>query len=154
MTLVVVDSSILLSSVLLDEPLTALAQALLAQWTRADIQLNAPRLLRSELVAVIRKAVFQKRLTYARGEALLEGVLTYPVEFHDDDALLKSAYALAEQFNLPRTYDAQYLALAQRLTCDFWTADKTLVNSIQTRFQTIRWLGNFTPQDSTKFMRS
>lgn len=37
----------------------------------------------------------------------------YPVEFNEDDALLKSAYELTEQYNHPRAYDAQYLVLAK-----------------------------------------
>jgi predicted nucleic acid-binding protein len=144
-TLVIIDSSILLASVLLDEPLTDLAQALMIHWTRAGVQLSAPRLFRSELVAVMRKAVFQKRITYSQGEMLLDKVLTHPVVFHDDDALMKSAYEIATRFNLPRTYDAQYLALAERLACDFWTADEKLLNSTGSQFSAVRWLGNFTP---------
>jgi predicted nucleic acid-binding protein len=67
----------------------------------------------------------------------------YPVEFHEDDALLKEAYELAIRFNRPRAYDTQYMALAQRLNCEFWTADERLVNSTQTQFSQIRWLGDW-----------
>ena len=59
--------------------------------------------------------------------------------------LLAQAYEVATRFNLPRTYDAEYLALAERLNCEFWTADEVLVNSVQAKFPNIRWLGNFTP---------
>ncbi|NJL57414.1 type II toxin-antitoxin system VapC family toxin [bacterium] len=45
---------------------------------------------------------------------MLARLLVYPVEFHEDHALLQSAYELAEQYNRPRAYDAQYLALAKR----------------------------------------
>ena len=70
-------------------------------------------------------------------------LLEYPVKFFDDNALLQSAYEIAAQFNLPRAYDAQYLALAERLNRDFWTADETLYNSIHSRFNRIQWLGDF-----------
>ena len=142
MTTVVLDSSILLASVLVDEPLTTEAQRVLTEWSTANVELAAPRLFRSELIAVIRKAVFQKRITADHGDLLLDETLAYPVAFHDDNALLKRAYALATRFNLPRTYDAQYLALAKTLNCEFWTADKVLFNSIRSQFGHIRWLGH------------
>lgn len=145
MTSVVVDSGILLASVLLDEPLTTEAQRLLAEWSKAHVQLAAPRLFRYELVAVIRKAVFQKRITDTHSAQLLDETLDYPVEFHDDNVLLKHAFEIATRFNLPRTYDAQYLALAETLNCEFWTADKTLYNSIHPQFSRIHWLGHFIP---------
>ena len=70
-------------------------------------------------------------------------LLQTPFEFYEDDSLLLDAYEIAGRFNLPRSYDAQYLALAERLACDFWTADRTLVNSLQTGFSRAHWLGNF-----------
>jgi len=76
---------------------------------------------------------------------MLARLLVYPVELHEDDALLKSAYELAEEFNRSRAYDAQYLALAQRFSCDFWTADERLFNAVKDRFPGIRWLGNSNP---------
>jgi len=40
------------------------------------------------------------------------------------------------------THDSQYLALAERLECEFWTADERLFNAIVRDFSWIRWLGN------------
>jgi predicted nucleic acid-binding protein len=74
---------------------------------------------------------------------MLARLLVYPVEFHEDNDLLKEAYELAVRFNRPRAYDTQYLALAERLGCEFWTADQRLVNSTQGQFSRIRWLGNW-----------
>jgi len=62
--------------------------------------------------------------------------------FYEDDDLLKEAYELAVRFNRPRAYDSQYMALAERFDCEFWTADERLVNSTQSQFSRIRWLGN------------
>jgi predicted nucleic acid-binding protein len=141
----VLDSNILLASVLADEPLTQQAQAILQEWAKTEVQLFAPRLFRSELVAVVRKAVFQSRITHEQGRQFLSLLLEYPITFFEDDDLLKDAYELAYRFNLPRSYDAQYLALAERLGFDFWTADETLYNGLYPRFTRIRWLGNFAP---------
>jgi predicted nucleic acid-binding protein len=40
-------------------------------------------------------------------------------------------------------YDAHYLALAETLGCDFWTADRRLVNAAQQHAEWIRWIGDF-----------
>lgn len=140
---VVVDSSIIIAFALSDEPLHHHAQKLFKSWQVSETTLTAPSLFRFEITAVIRKAVYQKRLDIQEGRTLIPRILAYPIEYIDDDALLQSAYELATQFNRPRTYDAQYLALAQRLDCEFWTADATLVNAIHVHFPQIRWLGDF-----------
>lgn len=139
---IVVDANILIAFALADEPIHRQANQILALWHSTKEQLIAPRLFRSELTAVIRKVVYQQRLTAEQGRVLLSQLLRYPLEFHEDDELLKEAYELAVRFNRPRAYDAQYMALAQRFDCFFWTADERLVNSIQHKFSNIRWLGS------------
>lgn len=145
---VVVDSNILIAFALTDELLHSQADRILSQWQTTETPLAAPRLFRSELTAVVRKAVYQKRISFEQGRLLLPKLLAYPIAFFEDDALLEAAYDLAHQFNRPRAYDSQYMALAQRLDCDFWTADEVLVNSTQVRFKRIRWLGDFQPTTS------
>lgn len=138
---VVVDANILIAYSLGDEPLHTQAHALLNQWYQQSEQLVAPRLFHSEITAVIRKIVYQQRITVEQGRLLLSQLLQYPIELHEDVALLQDAYELAVQFNRPRAYDSQYMALSKRLSCDFWTADERLVNSISNQFPHIRWLG-------------
>jgi len=131
---IVLDSNVLLATVLPDEPLTQQAKTAVAAWVDTSTQIIAPRLFRAELVAVIRKAVYQKRISHTQGKGFLLLLLESPVTFVDDDELLLSAYELAAQFNLPR---------AQRFDVPFWTADQRLFNSISEEFGLIRWLGNF-----------
>jgi len=142
---VVVDSSILIAFTLSDEPLYTKAHQSLSTWETTKTRLIAPRLFRSEITAVMRKAVYQRRISHEQGRFLLSRLLSHPIEFVEDDELLTAAYNLAERFNRPRAYDSQYLALAERYDCEFWTADATLVNGIQAHFNHIRWLGNFAP---------
>lgn len=142
---VIVDANILIAFGLADEPLHTQANQILTAWRTAGERLTAPRLFRSEVTAVVRKVVYQGRITPEQGRAMLAQLLIYPVEFHEDDALLKEAYELAVRFNRPRTYDTQYMALANRLQGDFWTADERLVNGTQAQFSRIRWLGSWTP---------
>lgn len=55
---VVVDANILIAFGLSDEPLHTQANQILSIWQNADERLTAPRLFRSELTAVVRKAVY------------------------------------------------------------------------------------------------
>lgn len=143
MSQVVLDSSIFIASVYV-ETFTPQAKGLLKQLKDAKTILNAPSLLRYELIAVSRKAVYQGRITAEQGRIARDQLLTYPVTLHFDDDLLKRGYELAEEFNRPTAYDAQYLALAERLPCELWTADECLFNAVSAKFTSIRWLGSWT----------
>jgi predicted nucleic acid-binding protein len=101
--------------------------------------------LRYEVVAVSRKAVYQGRVTSEEGLRARDRLLSYPIELYFDDDLLKRSYELATAYNRPTAYDAQYLALAERLECAFWTADERLFNAVKDRSSHIRWLGNVAP---------
>lgn len=140
--IIVIDANILIAFGLADEPLHTQAQQILSVWASAGANLTAPRLFRSEITAVARKAVYQQRLTHEHGRRVLIRLLAYPVALYEDSALLEAAYDLAETFNRPRAYDTQYMALAQRLSCEFWTADERLFNAVKDRVAGIRWLGN------------
>lgn len=54
----------------------------------------------------------------------------------------QSALEWAERLGQARTYDAQYLALAEHLGSVFWTADQRLVNRArQLGVEWVRWVG-------------
>jgi predicted nucleic acid-binding protein len=138
---VILDSGILIASVY-PETLTQQAQHLIKQLQEDDVTVHAPHLLRYELIAVSRKAVYQKRVTAEEGLQARDRLLSYPVILHFDDALLKRGYELSAKYNRPTAYDSQYLALAERLSCDFWTADERMFNSVQNLLPNIKWLGS------------
>jgi predicted nucleic acid-binding protein len=140
---VVVDSNILIIYSLFDEQLHAHATSIVATWNQTGVGLAAPLLFRSEITAVLRKIVFQNRITHSQGKTLLSELLSHPIMYYEDNQLLEIAYELAQLYNRPRAYDSQYLALAQRLNCEFWTADERLFNSVKHQFTHIRWLGNW-----------
>lgn len=144
---VVIDANILIAFGLADDPLHSQAKQILSAWKSTPTTLAAPRLFRSEITAVIRKAVYLERISHEQGRLMLSQLLVYPVEYYEDDELLKMAYELAYRFNRPRAYDAQYLALAKQLSCDFWTADERLINAIEDQFPNIRWLGNWNAEE-------
>ena len=48
------------------------------------------------------------------------------------------ALELAERFSLPAVYDAPYLALAEGLGGEFWTADGALARTVQPAMPWVR----------------
>ncbi|MFQ3645867.1 MAG: type II toxin-antitoxin system VapC family toxin [Anaerolinea sp.] len=137
---VILDAGVYIASVF-PETYTPQCQALIRQLQAEEADLHAPALLRYELVAVARKAVYQGRVTAEEGLRARDRLLSYPVTVHFDDALLKRGYVLATLHNRPTAYDAQYLALAERLDCAFWTADERLYNAVRGTFPRARWVG-------------
>lgn len=141
---IVVDSGILLKTVQIEE-YTEMAKSLIADIGKSQIAVHAPTLFRYELVAVVRKWVYRNFISPQKAEAALSTVLEYSITLHFDEALLKRGYELATKYNRPTAYDAQYLALAERLACDFWTADERLFNAVKEAFPQVHWLGNWQP---------
>lgn len=138
---VVLDSGILIASVF-PETFTPQAQQLLKRLQAEGTMLHAPALLRYEVIAVSRKAVYQGRVTVEEGLRARDRLLNYPINLHFDDNLLKRGYELAAEYNRPTAYDAQYLAVAEQLTCAFWTADERMFNGVKDRFPAVHWLGS------------
>lgn len=136
------DCGIFIASVYL-ETYTRQAQSLLQHLIASETLIHAPSLLHYELLAVSRKAVYQGRVTQEEGLIARDQLLSYPVTLHFDAPLLKRGYELAEALNRPTAYDAQYLALAERLSCEFWTTDERLVNAVTAKLTYVRWLGNW-----------
>lgn len=142
---VVADAGIFLAAVL-EETYSIKATTLIKFWDRDDIQIAAPTLFRYEIVAVLRKNVFRNLITPQEAIEKRDILLSscQRIQFFVDDALLKRSYELAAQLNRPTAYDAQYLAVAERLDCEFWTADQKLFNAAATTLRWVKWIGSFT----------
>jgi hypothetical protein len=55
------------------------------------------------------------------------------------------AWNLAQRLNQPKVYDCYYLALAELLACEFWTADERLFNTVRHDLGWVKWIGNLPP---------
>lgn len=143
---VVIDSSLVVAY-LLPEALSPHAKVLLQTWQVADFKLAAPALLQYEVVAVFRKQVYRGLLTPADALSARDTFLALlpSVQLVVDADLLRRGYELAAQLNRPTAYDSQYLAVAERLGCEFWTADERLWNATRQHLAWVRWLGQATP---------
>jgi len=127
------------------EPDSDLAESLWLSWLQNGIRPTAPGLFRFEITAVIRKAVYQGRASTEEGRQALQKALAFTVTIFTPAGLHESAWELATRFNRPTAYDAHYLALAEMLGCEFWTADRRLYNAVKEELPWVKWLSDFRP---------
>jgi predicted nucleic acid-binding protein len=104
-------------------------------WERIDLEQItpcAPRLWLSETTSAIRFLLSQKEITSEEAEQALRTIHGLRVEIIDEDEeLCLRALDLAGKLGQSKAYDAIYLALAEKLVTDFWTADERLANRCQ-----------------------
>lgn len=140
---VVADSSIFLASTF-QESLTPKATAIIKFWATTNVNVAAPSLFQYEIIAVLRKHVYQGNITLQESIKGRDILLSKPIQFLFDDDLLRRAYDLSTRFNRPTAYDSQYLAVAERLGCEFWTVDERLYNAVAHDLSWVKWLNTFT----------
>jgi predicted nucleic acid-binding protein len=123
---VVIDANLALALVL-PLPYMGRATALYDEWISLRIPLYVPMLWEYEVTSGVRKAVAQNAIAAADAQETLERVLRISVTRSAPDRELDvSALAWATRLSQIVAYDAQYLALAERLGAVFWTADRKL----------------------------
>ena len=143
---VVVDASVAIKWVIkeVDSPR---ALSLADEWNRAGTEMIAPALFAAEITNVLYKRVRRGEITLTEAtQNLTQLLLTGPELDLSSSSTVSSALStraleLASQHGLPATYDAHYLALAEREGCEYWTADERLWNAVKARLPWVRWLG-------------
>lgn len=107
------------------------------QWQESGYAIVAPTLIYYEISNSFHRSAIAGQLLPQEAVRLLQNVLNLNITLYGDAELHREALNLAAQLRLPATYDAHYLALAQRLECEFWTADRRLFNAVQA---TLSWV--------------
>jgi predicted nucleic acid-binding protein len=141
---VVVDTSIAIKWVL-QESDSDIAETMLIEWSSNGVVILAPALLTYEVTNALYKKARKGEITFETATEALTKVLLSGValNFSQDSNLGRRAIELAHQFGLTATYDAHYLALAEREGCELWTADKRMWNSIRGKLTWVRWIGDY-----------
>jgi len=141
---VVVDTSIAIKWVL-QESDSEIAETMLIEWSSNGVVILAPALLTYEVANALYKKARKGDFTFETAKEALTKVLLSGValNFSQDSNLGRRAIELARQFGLTATYDAHYLALAEREGCELWTADTRMWNSIRGKLTWVRWIGDY-----------
>ncbi|MXW35736.1 MAG: type II toxin-antitoxin system VapC family toxin [Chloroflexi bacterium] len=117
------------------------ALELVTSWAAGGVTLVAPYLMPAEVSNALHKRVVSEELSVAAASHQVELLLASGVQLIETPSLHVRALAIASEFNQRAAYDAHYLALAEELDCDFWTADARFYRAAAPVVDRIRLLG-------------
>jgi predicted nucleic acid-binding protein len=137
----ILDASLAVKLVVLEEG-TDQAQRLWEDWLAATERPVVPPLFAAETASSIRKLVYRDILTEAEGTRAFESLRMFVIDVIEPPGLYERAWQLARDFNRPNIYDCCYLALADLLQTEVWTADEKLANAVGGGFPLLRLLGS------------
>jgi predicted nucleic acid-binding protein len=141
--IVVVDANIAVKWAVMEED-SHIAERLLTEWNLQSTRIIVPALFLYEISNILWKKVRRDVLAFSRAKQAMKFILDTGIETYcsvDKEVNLR-ALDLANTYNLPATYDAHYLALAERENCEFWTADERLYNSVRDRLFWVRLMAD------------
>jgi len=124
-----VDANIIVRLIVV--PTDAAVQKHWEKWTAAHTSLVAPHLLYYEVINGFHQYWKQGKLDARTHKSAMETAFSLRINLVGDADLHRRAAELAQNFNLPATYDSHYLALAERLNIELWTTDAKLFNAVR-----------------------
>ena len=142
---VVVDASLAVKW-LVREVHSDKAYALAHSWAREEVYPMAPYLMPVEVANALYKRVMRKEISLQEASSLLDGLLSTRIELREPAGVHVKAMELAAELKQDAVYDAHYLALAEALNCELWTADERFYRAATSGHTQVRWLGSFTEE--------
>jgi predicted nucleic acid-binding protein len=140
---VVVDTSLAVKWVL-TEAHTVEAVRLLREWQARSIRRVVPSWFACEVANVFYRRI-DRELNLRAAQVGVRAILNEVVVLDFDATLATRAMEYALAFGQRASYDAHYLALAERLGCELWTADRRFWDSTEGTLPWFRWLGEIDP---------
>lgn len=128
---------------LLNEQDRAIALALRRSVRESGRTFVAPPHFVAEMTSAIYKRSQQRLIDLGEGRRLTRLIDALEVETMLPPDLPLRAFEIAAQFNLKWIYDAFYVALADMIGCDLWTADARLHEAVRGVHSNVRLLTNF-----------
>ena len=144
---IVIDANITVA-LFVNLPYSFQSEQLFRLWRMQDVGLFAPALWPAEVTSALRKMVSVGQMSSDDARLSLASLERFPVQIVlPDSALLDSALVWAGRLNQSAAYDAQYVALAENLSAEFWTADQRLLGSLQRlNIEWAHWVGEVQDQ--------
>lgn len=139
---IVVDSNLAVFCVV-DAQQSPLAMQVWDQLLAAGNQFYAPGLWIYETTSVIRKYQVLGTLTDDEADEALSILAQFNIEILEDSLLLRrAALRWASRLRQKAAYDGFYLAAAEQLSAELWTADQALANNAhQLGINWVHWMG-------------
>ncbi len=137
-SVICVDASLVIAYLV--DPDGGPVERLWQQWLQERCPLHAPALIRFELT----NGLYQYyRHGWLSAKAVEQGViaaLRLPIVLCTESNIHRRALHFTQRFNLPATYDAHYLAVAEQAQATLWTLDKKLFNCVKHDLPWVRCL--------------
>ena len=140
MTHVVVDASIAVKW-LVEEVHSREAGALITIWAAAGLTPVAPYFMPAEVANALHRRVRSEELSLAAATGLVELLMASGVELRETRRIHTRALELASALEQSAAYDSHYLALAEELDCELWTADARFHRAAARSTDRVRLLG-------------
>jgi predicted nucleic acid-binding protein len=139
---VVVDASIAVNF-LLTQVYSIQAEQYLDGWKSVGETLYAPAHWYAEIVSALRFAVYRRKLDAPDAQSLIDVLPDLGVRaVQPTPNLLKSSLHWAERLGQSKAYDAQYVALAEYLKAELWSADQRLIHALKDQgIPWAHWIG-------------
>lgn len=124
-------------------PYTDAVYRLVENLHHAQADLYAPCLWEYECLSGLRRAVSQGYICSEDALQILRDLLALEIaRVPPGLALHESALRWAERLGQNKAYDAHYVALAEQLEAEFWSADQHLVHAMRNHgIPWTRWIG-------------
>ena len=137
---VVVDASIAVKW-LVKEQYSREADEMLASWEIGNTRVTGPHLLPVEVSNALYRRTRRGDISLATAVQLEAEFLESAIELVQSASLHLRAISLAAQLQQNAVYDAHYLALAESLDCDLWTADQRFFQAAVNDFPRVHCIG-------------
>ena len=136
----VVDASVVIASLLPDEPYRDAALHVLTEFLSDTLELLTVPLLRYEVANAVWKALKTNRVKLGDAREALKEFEAFNIP----ESVVSSVEALELAHTYDRSaYDSAYLALAQAGQTLLITADKRLYNALEGKFNRLIWVEDF-----------
>ena len=139
---VVVDASLAVKW-LVNEAHTEKAFALALSWARSGVQPFAPYLMPVEVANALHQRVVRGQVSLEAATRLLESLINSGIGLREPAELHSKAIEMASKLRQGAVYDTHYLALAEILNCELWTADQRFYEAVRPAYERTRWIGTF-----------
>ena len=139
---VVVDANLAFKW-LMEEDGSDKADALEAVWRERGVQIVAPYFMPVEVSNILHQRVRRSEISVDQGERLIEELLASDIEFYHSLDIHRRALELASELGQGAAYDSHYLALAEILDCEMWTADERFYRSASPVSDRLHLLSSF-----------
>ena len=139
---VVVDASLAVKW-LIEEEDSGEAREIARSWEDRGIHTAAPYFMPAEVANVLHRRVIDNEISVEEAVTLIEVLLASGIELRHPPGIHARALELASLLGQGAVYDAHYLALAEILDCEFWTADRRFYRGASAVVQNVRWIGEF-----------